>query len=375
MISFTDRRLYVKGTCQAILSDPVTGDIAYYSNKFTTGNISTSVTMGEIRAGLGNPVATIIPSDSGVNVEFNAADFSMFAKAAQVGAALNYNAPEMVCQTITATATSLTVDVSKGTPTGQLGYNKVFCYVQEVGAAAPIAQYGQSYLLAADTGAITGFEAVAGKTYKVWYFVNKASAQVATLKSLFNPRVMHFTAQLPVYANDASSEQNEGSRVGWLYVIVPRLKLGGNANITGEQTSNDTTSVSGQAVAFDETVVSENCADCSMIDLAYYVFVPDNEAEQITGLAVIGGVVTLPVSSAKQIPVKYVMANGELVNPNYADLSFTASDAPSGTTVSETGMITSGATAGEFDVTVKYPKTGTAEFTTLVNVSVESVTS
>ena len=34
MISFTDKRLYLKGTCQAIATDPATGQIVYFSNKF-----------------------------------------------------------------------------------------------------------------------------------------------------------------------------------------------------------------------------------------------------------------------------------------------------------------------------------------------------
>ena len=32
MITFTDKRLYVKGTCSAILSDKNTGDIVYFSD-------------------------------------------------------------------------------------------------------------------------------------------------------------------------------------------------------------------------------------------------------------------------------------------------------------------------------------------------------
>ena len=64
MISFTDRKLYVKGTCQAQVSDTTTGDILYQSNKFQTASINTSVNTEPIRAGLGNGIAAIIPSDS-----------------------------------------------------------------------------------------------------------------------------------------------------------------------------------------------------------------------------------------------------------------------------------------------------------------------
>lgn len=47
MISFTDPRLYVKGTCAAMLLDKSTGDVKYWSDKFQTGNITTSLTEGD----------------------------------------------------------------------------------------------------------------------------------------------------------------------------------------------------------------------------------------------------------------------------------------------------------------------------------------
>ena len=40
MIHFTDKRLYLKGTSEAICTDKATGDIVYYSNKFQTGNVT-----------------------------------------------------------------------------------------------------------------------------------------------------------------------------------------------------------------------------------------------------------------------------------------------------------------------------------------------
>ena len=93
MIRFTDSRLYAKGIGEAICTDKTTGQILYFSNKFQTGNVTPSVTIGEIRAGLGNAIATTLPSDASVNVEFTAADFNLWAKAAQMGAMLRHNAP------------------------------------------------------------------------------------------------------------------------------------------------------------------------------------------------------------------------------------------------------------------------------------------
>lgn len=370
MIKFTDKRLYLKGTCQAILSDPVTGQIMYFSNKYQSSNITTSVTLGEIRAGIGNPIVAIIPSDSALNVDFKAADFSLWAKAAQVGAALNYNAIDMVCQIVDADSATLKIDVTGGTPVAQYGYSKAFAYVQTVGEAAPIGITGTPYDISTD-GTISGFTATTGKQYKVWYFVNKASAQVAALSTMFDPGVYHFSAQMAVYSNDVTSAQNEGTRVGWVYVIVPRLKMSGTADMTGDQSTADTTSTSGQAIAFDEDTISATCDETQASTLAYYIYVPDNAAEDISGLAVVGGVISVPKSGNAQTPVRYVMANGQLVTPtDYASMKYTLTSAPSGTTVSASGLISAGSTTGDCEMTIQYPASGTAEFTTVVNVSI-----
>lgn len=42
MITFTDKRLYVKGICSAQLQDPSTGEILSQSDKFASGNINFS---------------------------------------------------------------------------------------------------------------------------------------------------------------------------------------------------------------------------------------------------------------------------------------------------------------------------------------------
>ena len=60
-----------------------------------------------------------------------------------------------------------------------------------------------------------------------------------------------------------------------------------------------------------------------------------------------------------------------LAQPDFSALTFTATDAPSGTTVgANTGIVSAGATAGEFDVTVVL--TEKPEITTVVSVSVVS---
>lgn len=374
MIHFTDKRLYLKGTSEAICTDKATGDIVYYSNKFQTGNVTTGVTMGEIRAGLGNAVAAIIPSDAAVNVEFTAADFSLWGKAAQVGATLKYSAPVMTCQNVTAESTALSADVTKGTPVAQQGMTRICCYVQEVGAGSLISTGGKAYSIDPATGAVSGFTAETGKIYKVWYFVNRADAQIATITSMLDPKVVHFTAAMAVYANESGSAQNEGTRVGTLYVIIPSLKFGANGGVVGDQTNNDTTSMSGQAVIYDSDVISENCEDCNGggSDLAYYIYVPcESNADSYQGIiAKIGGVITMAKSSTMQVQPKAIMENGQLVDLSPSLCTYSASGV-TGLTVSDSGLLTSGTTAGDGSLTVNY-EVGGKTFTDSCTVTVQS---
>lgn len=358
MIRFTDSRLYAKGIGEAICTDKTTGQILYFSNKFQTGNVTPSVTIGEIRAGLGNAIATTLPSDASVNVEFTAADFNLWAKAAQMGAMLQHNAPVMVCQTITAADTSLSIDLKEGTPVAQKGFSKIFCYVQEVGAASPVATGGVAYDINPADGAVSGFTATVGKTYKVFYFVNKATAQIATITTAMDPKVVHFIATVAVFSTSAGSSQNEGTRVGTLYIIIPSLKFGANGGITGDQTNNDTTSLSGQAIAYDPDVITDGCDECTGAgsDLAYYIYQPcASGEEEIEGVVANIGGISLPVSTTYQMQPRIAMKNGELVKGDANTFTYTATGAPDGTTVgANTGLITAGATAGDFTVEVSY---------------------
>lgn len=358
MIHFTDKRLYLKGIGEAMCTDRKTGDVRYWSNKFQTGNVTPNVDNGEIRAGLGNSLATMIPSNAGVTVEMNAADFSLWAKAAQTGATLSYNATVMTCTTVTATGTSLSIDITKeGTPVAQKGFSKIFCYVQEVGAPSLVADGGVAYDLNPTTGAISGFTAVSGKTYKVFYFVNKANAQIAAMTTAMDPAVVHFTVTFAVFCNEAGNAQNEGTRAGTLFVIVPALKFGANGSITGDQTNNDTTSISGQAVAYDSDIITDSCDECASAgsDLCYYIYQPcGSTADDVEGIVANIGSISVAKSGAYQMQPRIVMTNGELVKGDIALFTYTAKSAPSGTTVSTTGLITAGATAGDFTVDVSY---------------------
>lgn len=359
MITFTDAKKYLKGTAVATASDPATGKILYQSNKFQTGNIETSVNMGEIRAGLGNAISAILPTDPNVNVNFTAADFSLIMKAMQTGARYGFGAPAMTCVDVAATGASLTVPVStSGTPVAGLGYSDAFCYVQTVGEGSKLLSDGVPYPITS-AGVVQGFAAESGKTYKVWYYVDKATAEYAAITSNFDPNVVHFEAEMAVYANESGNADKTGTRVGTLYVVVPYLKLGGNGGANGDQSTNDTTSVSGMAISYDQSVVQAGCDACSAVgsDLAYYLYVPCDDSGMIEGLVMVGGGMTVTASTSAKAEF-YLVVGDSLVKPDPAKMSYALSGAPNGTTVSNAGIVSAGATAGSGTITGTYTDGG-----------------
>lgn len=365
MITFTDPYLYAKGTCNVIVTDPATGDIEFQSSKVQTNQLSTSVTMDPIRAGMGNGIAIQLPSDATVDLTLTAADFSMAARGMQVGSTPFYGAPAPVCESITATGASLTL---AQTPVAAQGFSTPYVYIVESGASNPVGTAGTAYTVD-NSGVVQGFSAVSGKTYLVHYFVRNPNAQQLTIYGQFAPAVKHVTVQIPVYNTEGSNAGQRGTQVGWLYYIIPRMQFGGNAATSGDQSSAATTELSGTALTYEQAAASGVCIDCATPELAYMLYVPFDATEGIEGLAVVGGAVSVVKSSSAQIPVKLYMADGSLVQPDYSALTFTASGAPSGTTVGEhTGVISAGATAGDFDVTVSL--TADDSISTVVAVSV-----
>lgn len=372
-IRFTDGNLFLKGTATAYLQDPSTNDIIFCDDAFQTANVQTSLTQGEIRGGIGNPIIAMLPSDSSLQVNFVSAHFNLAAKAGQTGAKLTYGAPVMVCQTVVAASDALTIDVSGGVPVAAAGAADAVAFVQEVGACSPIATGGVAYPITS-AGVVTGFTATATKTYKVWYNITRANAQMATVSSLFEPKTYRFTAIMAVYDMAGTSGGNGGTHVGNLMIIVPRLQLGGDAGgVTGDQTTPDTTSITGQALAYSPTTIDGECDDCSGggNPFAYYIYVPCDTTSGVEGVvAQLGGVIEIATSGTYQVRPALVV-NSELVR-NIDPSEFSYAIASGGaSTVSAAGVITAAAAAEDTELTVSYVN-GATTLTDTVNVSVTS---
>ena len=329
--------IYAKGTMDVWCFNPSTGDLDYYSNKIQTNQFTTSVNMGAINAGVGNPVVINLPDTSQVNLTLTAADLSLEARALSTGGSLGYNGIIPVMESITASGTSLQVT---GIPTTAYGMDKPYAYIDKA---------GEAYEVDPDTGLISGFTAVNGTDYCVRYFSKAASAKELTLSTVFAPAVEVVYMRIPCYSAQGATA-NQGSKCGDLYVWVPRMQFSGNAATDGSQTSAATTDISGSALSYDAAVASGVCEESAMTSLAYMVYMPLGGATvSVDGLAIVGGEIALKIGEDVQTPVKYVI-DGHLVQPDYSDLSYTITDTTYAT-VDANGLIT-GAAAGSTEITV-----------------------
>jgi hypothetical protein len=338
----------------ATISRPMTGEILAYSNKLSEANGTTSVTMGEIRAGVGNPIVGVIPSDSNAAVEVTDVSLSLPIRAYQTGGKHGFGAPTLVCADITGVEGKLTIDASaQGTPVAGQGFASAFAYVQTIGESSTILGDGIPYAIDAN-GVVTGFSATNGTKYKVWYWVQAATTEYTTILANMDPNVVNLRLVYPVYSN--VKEDGTGTRIGSLVVIYPFLKLNGTAGINGNGSSNATTSISGTAISYEQAIVSEGCEACTdnSAELVHYLYVPcDGGADKIEGLFLVGGSVEVPANSTAKLNYQ-LMVNGNPVTPDPALMSYVAASAPSGTSVSNAGVVTAGSTTGDFTVTATY---------------------
>lgn len=342
MLNLNNKYLYAKGTCNVVVRNISSGDVEYQSNKVQTAQFTTTCDMGQIQAGIGNTTAINIPHNSAVNLTLTNADFSMEARAMQVGTGVSYGAVSPVCEVITADSTTLTVTE---TPAAPLGYSDAICNVVHVGDTNAA---GTAYTLSA-AGAVQDFAAVSGQTYVVSYFSNVGTSKYFDIGGSFTPGIKHVTVQIAVYSTAGVSSATQGTKVGDLYIIIPRMQFSGKADTDGSQTTAATTDLSGTALTYDDASATCDCMDISMLARVLYVPSADTTADVI-GLVVVGGAIAMNAGATLQVPVKYVMRNNTLASPDYTALTY-ATGSSATATVSTTGLI-SAVAAGDTTITI-----------------------
>lgn len=338
-MKFTKTYRFMKGVyeCRYFGKD---NTLKYYDNMLTDSNIASSVNMGELTAGVGNPVVIQLPDSAKFTITLTAQDIDLRSRQLQTGGTLGYNGKTDTCEVIAATGSSLTLS---STPVAPYGTDEVVCYIN--GGATP-------YTVDPDTKVVAGFTSTSGVDYAVTYYVAKAASEVLDIKALFAPEIGRMEVKMPVFAAPVGSSANTGTLCGYWHVYAPNFQFSGEAGVQTNQTTAATSSLTGQALAYNPD--TNECGNGSAT-LIYMVYEPVDTTEGIVDLVVLnGGAVSVTAAAGAghtaTIPVKWLMDTGLLANPDVSELTFT-SGATGTATVDAAGVVT-GVAAGDTEVTI-----------------------
>ena len=310
--------VYAKGTMYLKCFDPATNDLVFYSNKIVTNQLQSTVNLGAINAGIGNPVVIQIPDTPSLTQTITAGDFSLQGRALSVGSTVTYNGVVPVDEAVAATGTTLTVGQ---TPCAPLGGCDIVCTINNDSTA---------YLIDAESMQVQGFTATEGTTYCVHYYTQSANAMQMSVDTLMSPAVVRSLYTIPLYATEPGQGAiNKGSHIGNCYITVPRMQFNGDVSTEGSQTTAATTNLTGTALSYNEACdAGIQCGSSASPKLAYMVVeIFGNPDQFVESLAVVGGnELDVAYDEGTTIPVKYVMPDGSLVTPLMSNLTFAVAD-------------------------------------------------
>lgn len=365
---FGDPRLFVMGA-ELTMYDPATGNVVGYDNVGSDAAISYTFDFTEVVGGMQNQLVGLIPHTTRLTGSYTSQAFSLAHRALLSGGSLTYNAVAPVCETIKATATTLTVSKTPAKAQSQASTDTyAWCYVRPHDAAT---YEGVNYGVDISTKAVQNFTATVNDYYDVFYFTEWASAQQLALPAGANPSIVAVHQKWAVYSEQNGS-RSQGTLQGYLYVVVPKAMLEGDAGIDGNQTSNSTTTYNWRALSGAESN-KPICADCdsSTADLAYYIYVPCGTAlDAVVDMVVLGGDPTLTIGTDEQLKIRLVMKDGSTVLPDYSTLAY-VSGTTGKVTVNDTGVLHP-VSAGSSVITTTLTK---SDSSTIVNKTTVTVVS
>ena len=323
-LTFGDPNLFVKGLAEQIFYDPSTGNIIGYDKTATNGSISITANLTEISGGMGNRLINVIPDTVRISGTYTSAAFSLETRERIMGGEIAYDAAAQTCETIT--AESETLKVSQ-TPVRSLAEDPedtaYWCYVRPVDAQTPS---GMNVKVDPVSGEVLNFVAEEGKRYEVTYFTHSISVQMLPIPTIWNPVMMTVQERYGVYAKQNGSAE-KGILRGWLYFVVPRAILNADAGADASQTGTATTG--GSWVALPEKPENMPFCDCddTVHPIAYYVYVPcSGENDAVVDVVSVGNGLALRAGRSKILPIKLVMPDDTLIQPDYATLNYMSED-------------------------------------------------
>lgn len=192
--------------------------------------------------------------------------------------------------------------------------------------------------------------AKAGEVYCVKYFYQNENAKSITIKSQYVPRTLRLVLINDLYSGDVANVAASSAKYGRLITYIPQFQLDGSQNFAWAATSAATVSLSGSALAYDD---SNSCEE----DLVYGTMTQEifgaKWQDDVIALAIENADIELETTNTEQLIVRAVFG-GNIASQRKDNSNFTFAVATGSATyidVDNTGLVTAKA-AGTGYVTV-----------------------
>lgn len=364
VFQFGDPKLFVKGVASITISD-LKGNIIGYDNTPSESSATGSVNAGEVVGGIGDPILITIPDTSRLEGTLTSPVFSLGARQLITGGTRKKNGIVQVCAvSVKASAAGVlklsTADLGSVPPVKHYAQPASDVYGWAYAKLHGAASYaGTNVGISLTDGTVQGTY-TPNAEYDIFYYSNPASADELSIPSNFIPEVAAIEIKYNVYSKQGATNAS-GSLAGYLSLVVPRAQFRGDPGINASQTDAATTDYSWIALRPDDDVQSTtDYRDCTNESsaYAYYVYVPCGDvSDSVQALYIPTGVVKAATGASVEIPVKYLMTDGQSAQPAYGDLTYVLSPTSLGTVTN--GIFKAGSSAATGEITVTLTKDAT----------------
>lgn len=301
----------------------------------TDSTIENSITAEELRAASGNLLFGKYFHTSNMNVTLTNIMFDMNYMAKSLGTAISSGGAALYEESLVVGVGGTTVTLTE-TPVA-FGGSIVGWYKLPA---------SEEWTIGAVTGkAMTISGATAGATVCVKYFYNDPNATGFIAKAQYVPAILHVVLLVDLFKGSGSIEDLNTSnpKAGRLIIDIPQFQLDGGQNLALTSTGAATTSLTGSALAVEDSSVCSSDPFYGTFTKQMFDAVWQNE---VTALAIVNGEVLLEVPETEMLVVKALRTGTMPFTVDPADLTFTVVDGDTYASVSSDGVV-SGISAGE----------------------------
>jgi hypothetical protein len=349
--------------------DPYTNDLLIRKDNLKTSSFAITANEEEVTSGVGNTLDILLLDSTKVQVDLSTSDVDNIMRGMSMGSLPSNGGRVSYNEVVTATAAGITL---KKVPVSDIGAMSADVGVRISGVLADGSTVNGKFIKVSATApqTVSDEQIVDGNDYSVEYTVWDNKAQTSRVSSLPSPMVVRAVFTQPLFATESVTAY--GSRVGQDNYVIPLGILTPVMTIGGEQTAASTTTFTIRAIkyeelsqydvtdaAFDEAMrearahANGACDDIGRYNLAYVtreIWSNSNYYAKVSGLAVIGGALSVKKGEKKVLPLKEILNNGTTNVPTYADYNY-VSAAPTTASISDKAVV-EGKAAGNTTITV-----------------------